>query len=286
MRDAELEFDRVERLYKAGVTSKAEFDRAEARRDVARSQLETARQSSKLTDLGPREEQIRAAQAEVEQMKATLAYAESQLANTVITAPVSGTVLQRIVELGEMVSPQAFGDSGTRTAVVSLADLNDLQIELDISQADFAKLQMDQPAEIIPEAYPNLKYGGFIKEIAPEANRAKATVQVKVQVENPDEQLRPEMNARVNFLAPQKKQADEAKVAARVLVPQSAIVSRAGSDFVYVVKGDRVEMRTIRKGDAVNDRFVVLDGLSGGERVVTRGADALSDGGRIRVEGE
>jgi HlyD family secretion protein len=284
LRDAELEFGRVERLFKAGVTSKAEYDRAEARRDVARSQVETARQASKLTDLGPREEQIRAASAELEQMKAALAYAETQLANTIITAPVSGTVLQRIVEMGEMVSPQAFGDSGTRTAVVSLADLNDLQIELDISQTDFAKLKMDQPAEIIPEAYPNLRYKGFIKEIAPEANRAKATVQVKVKVENPDEQLRPEMNARVNFLAPQQK-TDGAAPAARVLVPQAAVVSRSGSDFVFVVKGDRVEMRTIKKGDPSGDKFVVFDGLSGGERVVTKDVESLGDGDRVRIEG-
>ncbi|HQR37476.1 MAG TPA: efflux RND transporter periplasmic adaptor subunit [Blastocatellia bacterium] len=286
LRDAELEFGRIEQLYRAGVTSKAEFDRAQARRDVARSQLETARESSKLTDLGPREEQVRAAAAEVDQMKAALAYAETQLANTVITAPVTGTVLQRIVELGEMVSPSAFGDSGTRTAVVSLADLNDLQIELDISQADFSKLKMDQPAEIIPEAYPNLRYKGFIEEIAPEANRAKATVQIKVKVENPDEQLRPEMNARVNFLAPQQKAPEATQAVSRVLVPAAAVVSRGGSDFVFVVKGDRVEMRTIRKGEASGDRFYVLDGLAGGERVVTKNAESLGDGDHVRIEGQ
>src|SRR4030095_13346815 len=127
-------------------------------------------------------------------------YAETQLAATEIKAPISGTVLERIVERGEMVSPSSFGESGARTSVVALADLSDLQIELDISQADFARLKMGQRAEIIPEAFPNLKYSGYIAEIAPEANRAKATVQIKVKVENPDEQLRPEMNARVNFL--------------------------------------------------------------------------------------
>src|SRR5262249_4422760 len=155
-------------------------------------------------DIGPRSEEIRAAAAQVNQMQAALDYANTQLASTEIKAPVSGTVLQRIVERGEMVSPSAFGESGARTSVVSLADLNDLQIELDISQQDFARLKMDQRAEIIPEAFPNLKYNGFIAEIAPEANRAKATVQVKVKVESPDEQLRPEMNARVNFLSDAK----------------------------------------------------------------------------------
>ena len=201
LRNAEAEYERTEKLHRAGVSSQAELDRAVAQRDTARALLEAARQSSDMTDVGPRVEEIRAAQAQVQQMKASLDYAQTQLAATEIKAPVSGTVLQRIVERGEMVSPSAFGESGARTSVVALADLSDLQIELDISQADFARLKMGQRAEIIPEAFPNLKYTGFIAEIAPEANRAKGTVQVKVKVENPDEQLRPEMNARVNFLA-------------------------------------------------------------------------------------
>src|SRR5262249_52794603 len=161
-------------------------------------------------------------------------------------------------ERGEMVTPSAMGESGARTSVVSLADLNDLQIELDISQQDFARLKMGQRAEIIPEAYSNLKYSGFIAEIAPEANRAKATVQVKVKVENPDEQLRPEMNARVNFLTDTPTQTD-GKPAARVLVPKAAVVHRDNSDFVFVVKGSRVEQRVVRVGQVQGDFYQVIE---------------------------
>jgi HlyD family secretion protein len=282
--DAELEYERAERLFKAGVAAKAEVDRALMRRDVARAQLETARQSSDMTDIGPRAEEIRAAEAAVAQARGSLDYAATQLENTKIVAPVSGTILQRIVEQGEMVSPSAFGDSGARTAVVSLADLTDLQVELDISQADFAKLRMGQRAEIIPEAYPNLRYTGFIEEIAPEANRAKATVQIKVKVDNPDEQLRPEMNARVNFLGDEAPPPAGA-AATRPLVPQSAVVRSGDAAFVFVVKGSTVEQRAVRLGEAKGDAFYVLDGLTGGERVVTSGADKLSDGDRVKVEG-
>src|SRR6185437_13229799 len=106
-----------------------------------------------------------------------------------------------------------------------------------------------QRAEIIPEAFPNLKYSGFIAEIAPEANRAKATVQVKIKVENPDEQLRPEMNARVNFLGEAKSAASgNAQTAPRVLVPKAAVVRKDGNDFVFVIKGSKVEQRSIRLG--------------------------------------
>src|SRR5882724_729432 len=284
LRNAEAEYERTEKLVRAGVSSKAELDRAIAQRDTSRALLEAARQSSAMTDVGPRAEEIRAADAQVRQMKAALDYAETQLAATEIKAPVSGTVLQRIVERGEMVSPSAFGgDSGARTSVVALADLDDLQIELDISQTDFSRLKMGQRAEIVPEAFPNLKYSGFISEIAPEANRAKATVQVKVKVDNPDEQLRPEMNARVNFLS--EAQPTQGKSAPRVLVSKAALVRRDGSAFVFVVKGNKVEQRSIRLGDESGDFYYVLEGLSGGESTATTGAEKLRDGDRIKISG-
>ena len=282
LRNAEAEYERTEALYRAGVSSKAELDRAIAQRDTTRALLQAARQSSSMTDMGPRAEEIRAANAQVQQMKAALDYAETQLAATEIKAPVSGTVLQRIVERGEMVSPSSFGgESGARTSVVALADLNDLQIELDISQTDFARLKMGQRAEIVPEAFPNLKYTGFIAEIAPEANRAKATVQVKVKVDNPDEQLRPEMNARVNFLG--EAQPTQSKSAPRVLVPKAAVVRKDGSAFVFVVKGNKVEQRSIRLGDEAGDFYYVLEGLSGGESTATTGAEKLRDGDRVTI---
>ena len=280
---AEAEYQRSEKLYRDGVVSKSELDNAIGRRDTAAALVEAARQSSAMTDLGPRAEEIRAAEAQVQQMKAALDYAQTQLAATEIKAPVSGTVLQRIVERGEMVSPSAFGGSGARTSVVDLADLTDLQIELDISQADFARLKMDQRAEIIPEAYPNLRYTGFIEEIAPEANRAKSTVQIKVKVENPNEQLRPEMNARVNFLS-DKAPSNQNQSVGRVLVPKQAVVRKDGGSFVFVVKGNKVEQRTIRPGEETADAFYVLDGLSGNESVAVAGVDKLRDGDRVKIQ--
>jgi len=182
-----------------------------------------------------------------------------------------------------MVSPSAFGGSGARTSVVDLADLTDLQVELDISQTDFSRLKMDQKAEIIPEAYPNLKYTGYIAEIAPEANRAKSTIQVKVKVENPNQQLRPEMNARVNFLA-DNSVSKENNSTGRILVPKQAVVRKDNSAFVFVIKGDRVEQRAIRAGGEVGDDYQVLEGLSGNESVALLGADKLRDGDRVKVQ--
>lgn len=283
LKNAEAEYERAESLYKSGVASKSEYDRALAQRDTAAALVQSAKQSSAMTDIGPRKEDISAAEAEVRQMKAALDYANTQLAATEIKAPVTGTVLERIVERGEMVSPSAFGGSGARTSVVDLADLTDLQVELDISQTDFARLKPSQRSEIIPDAYPNLRFTGFIEEIAPEANRAKSTVQVKVKVENPSEQLRPEMNARVNFLS-DKAPSGNGQTIARVLVPKAAVVKKDNGAFVFVVKGDRVEQRTIRTGEESGDALVVLDGLSGNESVAITQVEKLRDGNRVKVQ--
>ena len=142
---------------------------------------------------------------------------------------------------------------------------------------------MGQKAEIIPEAYPNLKYSGYIAEIAPEANRAKSTIQVKVKVENPDQQLRPEMNARVNFLAgdPGNKQNSST---GRILVPKQAVVRIDNGAFVFVIKGNKVEQRAIRPGGEIGEDYQVLEGLSGNESVALNGADKLRDGDRVKVQ--
>ena len=283
LKTAEADYQRSLTLFRAGVTSKAELDHALAERDTKASLVEAAKQASSMTEVGPRTEEIRAAQAQVQQMKAALDYANTQLAATEIKAPVAGTVLERIVERGEMVSPSAFGGSGARTSVVDLADLTDLQIELDISQSDFSRLKMEQRAEIVPDAFPNLRYNGFIAEIAPEANRAKSTVQIKVKVDNPNEQLRPEMNARVNFLS-DKPAPNQTQAIARVLVPKLAVVKKDGASFVFVVKNNKVEQRTIRIGDEQGDAYFVLDGLSGNESVATSGVEKLRDGDRVKIQ--
>jgi HlyD family secretion protein len=144
---------------------------------------------------------------------------------------------------------------------------------------------MGQRAEIIPEAFPDRRYQGLIEEIAPEANRAKATVQVKVKVENPDEQLRPEMNARVNFLADAQPSDAQQKIS-RALVPKSAVVRKDDADFVFVVKGNKVEQRVIRRGDETGDSYYVIEGLSGGEMVVIDSPEKLRDGSRVKVNGQ
>jgi HlyD family secretion protein len=197
--NAKLEWQRLQTLLDSGAVAQQQVDNAKSRADMAAEAVKVSERNFELMKLGPRAEQISSARAEVDRARAGLEYARTLLDATVIRAPIDGTVLQRIVEVGEMVTTSFAGEMGAKSAVVSLADLKDLQVELDISQSDFNRLSNNENCVMSPEAYPDRQYRCRIDEIAPEANRQKATIQVKVKVLEPDTYLRPEMTANVTF---------------------------------------------------------------------------------------
>ena len=145
--------------------------------------------------------QVEASRAAVLQAQGAVEYARVQVDWTQIRSPIDGVVLEKLVDAGELVTPQSFGGTrGPSTAVLAVADPNDLQVEIDVNESDLAKVALNQRCRVSPEAYPDRAYGGVVAEVAPEANRQKGTLQVKVQIENPDRFLTPELSARVDFL--------------------------------------------------------------------------------------
>jgi HlyD family secretion protein len=199
LENARLEMERHEELLAEEVVSQQELDNSLARYRMAEAAVEVARRELELLRIGPRKEKIHQARAEVARAKAALSYSQTMLDATEIRAPITGTVLRRIAEIGEMITTSFAGTTGAKSAVVALADLNDLQVELDISQKDFKRISAEHECQMIPEAYPDRQYECEIDEIAPEADRQKASIQVKVKILEPDEYLRPEMSARVIF---------------------------------------------------------------------------------------
>lgn len=154
--------------------------------------------SVRALDDARRDRDVAAAQVTIAQGQLDLA--QTYLDWCTIRAPIDGTILEKLVNPNELVTPQSFGGSGPSTAFLAMADLNDLQVEVDLSEEDTPKVRLNQPCRISPEAYPDKVYKGHVAEIAPEANRSKGTLQVKVQVENPDSFLTPELSAKVDFL--------------------------------------------------------------------------------------
>ena len=167
------------------------------------------------------------------------------------------------------------------TYVVSLADLNDLQVELDISQNDFAKVSAKQECRIVTDAYPDKKYRGIVDLISPEANRQKATVQVRVKVLDPDDLLKPDMNATVSFLAPAKARSTGPAERPPVRIPASAV--RDGA--VYVVENGKAIKRPVTVVKGAGPDVEVRQGLIGGEDLVVNPPESLQDGARVKVGG-
>jgi HlyD family secretion protein len=278
MQNALTNLKRSKELVNQKILADQVLDDAQARYDSAVARVNSLEKAYELVRLGPRQEQIDALRAQVSQAQGSLDYAQVQLENTEIKAPVNGTVLERNVERGEFVTTGFVGDKGAKGYVVSMANLRDLQVELDINQNDFAKLGSRQPGLITTDAYgPDRKYRGFIEEISPEANRQKATVQVKVRVEDPDADLRPEMNASVAFYAPDTagKRSDVKPV---ITVPAGAVRDNA----VFVLVNGKAVRRPVKLGSTTSQGIQVEDGLIGGEDLVVNPPTELKPGQKIR----
>jgi HlyD family secretion protein len=200
---------------------------------------------------------------------------------------VNGTILERTAEKGELVTAQfaSGAEGGPRGSVVALADLNDIQVELDIAQDDFAKLSPHQEGVVTLDAFKDRSYKGEIAEMSPEANRQKATVQVKVQILQPDSYLRPEMNATVAFKAPAIKDTGVSNKQSFVFVPTNALRDKDGAKFVYLAFNGKAVKRNVHVQGQRSGGYLV-DSLVGGENVITTAPENLADGQKIRIKGQ
>jgi HlyD family secretion protein len=277
--------DRTRNLTTQGVLSKQALDDATAKFEADQQRANSLEQGFQLAKIGPRQEEISRARGSLLQAQGQAAYAKSLLDATVIRAPVTGTILERAAEKGELVTSgfASTAEGGPQGLVVSLADLNDLQVELDIAQDDFAKLGPKQKGTVTVDAFPDRKYDGVIAEISPQANRAKATVQVKVQILSPDAYLRPDMNATVKFLAEENKHANSQPQG--VFVPTASLHDRDGKKFVFLAFNGKALLREV-KVLSLRSGGVLVQGLNGGEDVITSAPQDLKDGNKIQIKGQ
>lgn len=279
--NAKVSLDRTKQLADSGVVSKQSLDDAQAKYDNAVAKVASLQRLLDLEILGPRHEQTTQIAGQVVQARGALDYAQTQLDNTIIRAPISGTILDRNVERGEFITTGFVGDKGAKGYIVTMADLNDLQVELDISQNDFPKLGPKQKAIVTTDAYPDLTYDGVIEQVSPEADRAKATVQVKVRVLKPDDKLRPDMNATVRFISEEPKESGASIEPKQVVVIPNAAVQ---GDHVFVVLKERALKRSIATGGSSDKGTIVTSGLIGGEDLILNPPADLTDGQRVEVK--
>jgi len=279
--------DFVAQVQRARATvQRAEADLAENRRLLRLSENLVRDKIVSEDQVDAARSRVTIGEAALEQARADQALSEALFQNTQIRAPFSGTVLKKMAEVGESVAPIPPGVniSSSSGAIVALADLETLEVEADVGESNVAKLGPDQPAEVAVEAFPDRRYKAVLRQIIPTADRTKATVQVKVTILDRDDKLKPEMSARIVFLAKQAAVvASAAPPAPFIMVPEGAVVSRDGASVVFEVEEGRARARTVVAGVARDGQVVVREGLAGAETLIARPPETLRDGDRVRV---
>jgi RND family efflux transporter MFP subunit len=274
----------------AAAVERAQADLAETERQARVAQGLASEKVVSQDSLEAAQSRVRMAAAAVGQARADQSFAEAQLANTRILAPFTGTVVKKMAEVGESVAPIPPGVnlSTSSGAVVALADLDTLEVEVDVSESNVARLVPDQPAEVTVEAFPDRQYRAVLRQVIPTADRTKATVQVKVTILDKDPKLRPEMSAKVQFLEPASAASTGAApaVAAPVVsAPASAVVQRGGKPVVFEIVDGRARQRGVVAGPERQGQVVVKEGLRGTETLVARPPETLKDGDAVRIKG-
>jgi RND family efflux transporter MFP subunit len=211
---------------------------------------------------------------------ASIRSAEVALENTIIRAPFDGTVLTKNADVGEMVTPFASASS-SKGAVVTIADMSSLQVEADVSESNIFKVKLGQPCEIVLDAYPSVRYEGFVKKIVPTADRSRATVLTKIGFKNMDDKVLPEMSARVNFLPIAEKQAGEEKPT--LVVAKNAITTRERGKVVYKVVGEYVQETPIQTGRELGQTTEIISGLSSGDVVIVSPPGGMKTGDKVEI---
>ena len=254
---AQADERRQAELNASGMTTRQSREQAATAVKTVSAQIEAARR------------QIEAAQAQARAAKVNFDYAT-------VRAPFDGVVTARAAQVGEIISPLSAGGGFTRTGVGTIVDMDSLEVSVDVNEAYIAQVKPDMPCEAVLDAYPNWKIPAHVVAVIPSADRGKATVKVRVALEQKDERVVPDMGVRVSFLA--ARAPAEAKPVPGVLVPPDALVERDGATVVFLVQDQRAELRPVKLAGEVGKFRLATDGLKAGDTVVVSPPAGLKPG--------
>jgi RND family efflux transporter MFP subunit len=249
------------------------------RKLVSQQALETTQ-----TQVATLAAQVESQRKQVELAQATQQGAQVQLDYTTVRAPFSGVIVAKAAQAGEIISPISAGGGFTRTGVGTIVDMDSLEIEVDVNEAYINRVQPGQSAQAVLDAYPDWTIPAHVIAIIPTADRSKATVKVRVAIEQKDPRILPDMGVRVSFLEQAGGSATDAAGARPpgVLVPASTIVERGGSSVVFVIDGARARARPVSPGQTHGDLRLV-DGIAAGTSLVRSPPQPMNDGATIVI---
>ncbi|MGH7887010.1 MAG: efflux RND transporter periplasmic adaptor subunit [Candidatus Binatia bacterium] len=279
----------IARLEDADVTASLQRSRENLR--VAEADLNDAQRSMERTAILLKQEMVArveydVAEARYHRVIATIAAAkyavrEAEVAveNTRIVAPFDGTVLKKNADVGEIVAPLA-GAAGSKAAVVTIADMSSLEVDADVSEANITRVSPEQNCQIILDAYPQERYPGFVTKIVPTADRAKATVLVKIRFRQYDQKVLPEMSAKISFLAAGAG-TGAAESKPLLTVPASAVAKRDRGEVVFQIKDDRAVEVAVTTGQKLAGLLEIKSGLKDGDKVIGRVDEQIKAGAKV-----
>jgi RND family efflux transporter MFP subunit len=250
---------------------------------VSQQALETAR-----TQVVTLAAQVEAQKRQIKLAEANVDGAKVQLAYTIVRAPFDGVIVAKAAQVGEIISPISAGGGFTRTGVGTIVDMSSLEFEVDVNEAYINRVQPGQAAQGVLDAYPDWNIPAHVIAIIPTADRSKATVKVRIAIDQKDPRILPDMGVRVSFLeeAGASGPAGAGKVAAPalkgVLVPAAAIVQRYGKSVVFAIEGDRVHSQVVTPGQSFGDLRLV-EGITAGTRVVRTPPADMQDRARVAL---
>jgi RND family efflux transporter MFP subunit len=260
LHNALLDYERKKALVEKGTISRSAFDTAEARYKTAQSSV------AALTAAG------RAAQAALDEANVLLDY-------TNIRAPFDAVVLTKNADIGDIVTPLA-ATADAKAAVVTVADMESLLVEVDVSESNISQVRVGQPCEIRLDAFPDTRFPGRVHMILPTADRSKASITVKVAFRDHDPRVLPEMSAKAAFLSRPVGDGEEAPIRA---VPAAALGAREGQEVVFLIQDDHVRQVPVQLGRRLGEMVELRDGPAIGSRIAAGALDRLKDGARVSV---
>lgn len=194
--------------------------------------------------------------------------AEQLRENMFVRAPFDGTVISKDAELGESIMPGGMGEASGRGSVVTIADLEHLEVDCDVKEDFISRVTHGQQAEVAIDAVPGRRYKGVVRKIIPMGDRARATVKVRVEITDADERLFPEMSSTVYFL-PGESEITTSEAESRVFCLTECIVQDGETRYVWQIGAEnRLQRVNVTVGAVRDKRTEILSGLAGGERVV------------------
>ncbi len=228
--------------------------------------------------------QLESRRREADAAGAQLAQAQVNLDYAVVRAPFAGVITDKAAQVGEIVSPLSAGGGFTRTGVGTIVDMDSLEVDVDVNEAYIGQVKADMPCEAVLDAYPDWKIPAHVIAVVPAADRGKATVKVRVALEQKDARLVPDIGVRVSFLASKQPAATAAPLHG-VLVPAQAITERDGHAAVFVVRDGKAQLRRVASAPRdVGTMKLLPDAVDAGDRVILSPPAGLGDGANVSTD--